>query len=78
MTFDATGLNSEDIPELGELLAFLGDWLDGADSEALAASLRRFVGAEGYDLDKLRQDLARFAFLLGTDDGTQLLNLDKP
>jgi len=45
MTFDATGLNSEDIPELGELLAFLGDWLDGADSEALAASLRRFVAS---------------------------------
>lgn len=65
-------LDLADAAELGELLTFLGDWLEGHDHAQLAASLHRFVGADGYDIDTLRTDLARFAFLLGTDDGTQL------
>lgn len=69
-------LDTADAAELGELLAFVGDWLDGTDSNQLAASLRRFVGAGGYDLNELRTDLARFTFLLGNDDGTQLFGLD--
>jgi hypothetical protein len=66
------GLDRGDAVELGELLSFLDDWLGGNDTTQLADSLHRFVGAEGYDLTELRSDLARFQFLLGTDDGTQL------
>jgi hypothetical protein len=76
-SFDAAGRDPDDATKLGELLTFLGDWLESTHSEALAASLRRFVGTEGYDLDELRTDLARFAFLLGTDDGTQLFDLNQ-
>lgn len=69
-------MDGSDAFELGELLSFLGDWLDGNDSTLLDASLRRFVGTDGYDLTELRTDLARFTFLLGNDDGTQLFGLD--
>jgi hypothetical protein len=70
-------VDPDDATELGELLTFLSDWLAGTDGEALAASLRRFIGTEGYDLDELRTDLARFAFLLGTDDGSRLFDLNQ-
>jgi hypothetical protein len=70
-------LDATDAAELGELLTFLSDWLNGTDSNQLAASLHRFVGTTGYDLTELRTDLARFAFLLGNDDGTQLFGHDK-
>jgi histidine triad (HIT) family protein len=70
-------LATTDTIELGELLTFLADWFSGTDTEQLAASLRRFVGTEGYDLTQLRNDLARFTFLLGTDDGTQLFGTDQ-
>jgi hypothetical protein len=69
----------DDNTELGEMLEFLHDWFSGTDTELLAASLRRFVGTDGYDgydLTKLRTDLARFTFLLGTNDGTQLFGTD--
>lgn len=69
-------MTSDDAAELGELLTFLNDWLGGNDHTQLAASLRRFVGTDGYDLTEIRTDLARFAFLLGTDDGTELFGLD--
>ena len=62
--------------ELAEMLTFCADWLAGPDHDLLAASLRRFIGAEGYDLPALRADLARFAFLLG-DDGTRLITGDQ-
>jgi hypothetical protein len=65
-------LEGSDGAELVEMLGFVRDWLGSADSEALAASLRRFVGSDGYDLAELRADLARFVVLLGGDDG-QLL-----
>ena len=70
-------LNTTDAAELSELLTFLSDWLDGTDSNQLAASLQRFLGTTGYDLTELRTDLARFTFLLGNDDGTQLFGHDK-
>lgn len=47
-----------------------------APTTPLAASFRRFVGTDGYDLTEVRTDLARFAILLGTDDGTELFGLD--
>lgn len=69
-------MTGDDAVELGELLTFLNDWLGGTDNPALTASFRRFVGTDGYDLSEARTDLARFAFLLGTDDGTELFGLD--
>lgn len=69
-------LDNADATELIETLAFLGDWLGGHDHELLVASLRRFVGVDGYDLQALQGDLARFAFLLG-DDGERLFNPDE-
>ena len=49
--------------ELGQFLQFLDDWL-GTDHE-LSTSLVRFVGVNGYGLETLRGDLARFMFLPG-------------
>ena len=51
---------------------FCGDWLAGPGHDLLAASLRRFAGAGGYELAALQAGLARFAFLPG-DDGERLL-----
>lgn len=68
-------LDLVDAMELGQLLAFLTDWL-GADRQALEPSLRGFVGHAGYDLDELRADLHRFAFLIGDTDGEELFGLD--
>lgn len=68
MTVGPVALDGGDAVELGELLAFVAGWLD-RDGELLAGSFRRFVGCDGYDLDALREDLSRFAFLLGGDDG---------
>ena len=62
--------------ELAEMLTFCRDWLAGPDHELLAASLRRFVGVDGYELPALQAGLARFAFLLG-DDGERLLTDDQ-
>lgn len=64
MTAD-TRLRAEHAVELGELLEFLGDWLDGA-CDVLADALAGFCGA-GYTVEDLRADLARFAFLLAGD-----------
>ena len=54
-----------DAVELAELCSFIEVWLTGADP-AVAASLDRYVGAPGYSLFKLRNDLARWAELLMT------------
>lgn len=58
-------LRAEHAIELGELLEFLGDWLEGAP-EVFADALVGFCGG-GYTVEDLRADLARFAFLLGGD-----------
>lgn len=58
-------LRAEHAVGLCELLAFLGDWLDGA-SGVVADSLTGFCGG-GYRAEELRADLARLAFLLGGD-----------
>lgn len=68
-------LDLTDAAELGQLLAFLDDWLS-ADRPTLQESLVRFVGHSGYDLDELRTDLHRFAFLIGDTDGHELFGHD--
>jgi hypothetical protein len=57
-----------DATELAELLEFLSDWLE-SDRATLSASLTRFVGSPDYGPDSLRDDFARFRFLLGFTDG---------
>lgn len=64
-------LDTGDAPQPAELLQFLNDWL-ASDSTRLDASLARFLGTHGYDLQTLRTDLDRFAFLLGGNDGEAL------
>ena len=61
----------EDAMELGQLLQFLADWLS-TDHGPVSESLTSFVGCEFYDLESLRDDLARFSFLLGGSDGEEL------
>jgi hypothetical protein len=62
------GLGAGDAVELGELLAFLSDWLV-SDPNRLDASLHDFVGAPDYvgpvcRVDELRTDVNRFARML--------------
>lgn len=64
-------LDLTDAAELGQLLEFLADWLS-ADRPTLKPSLGRFVGHPGYDVEELRADLHRFAFLIGDTDGRDL------
>ncbi|MGH8992349.1 MAG: hypothetical protein ACRDZ7_12635 [Acidimicrobiia bacterium] len=58
-------LRAEHAVELGELLEFLAGWL-GHAPEILADALVSFCGP-GYSLGELRDDVCRFAFLLGGD-----------
>jgi hypothetical protein len=66
-----TRLDSVDAVELAELLGFLADWL-ASDPSRLGASLLAFVGHPAYGTPQLRDDLHRFAFLLGGIDGEPL------
>jgi hypothetical protein len=70
-------LNAEDAIELAEMLQFLGDWMEH-DHDILAASLTRFVGSPAYGPAALRDDFARFRFLLGVTDGEGLFTPDEP
>ena len=76
MTVPQVCLDAVDAVELGETLGFIGDWML-SDRERLAESLRRFVGVDGYDIEQLRADLARFGFLLGVSDGEVLFGGDE-
>jgi hypothetical protein len=69
-------LDVDEIVELGELLEFLGRWL-ASDHERLAVSFACFVGGAGYDIDALRVDVSRFAFLLDGLDGEVVLDGDE-
>jgi hypothetical protein len=69
----STGLDAADTIELAELLQFLDDWL-ATGHDQLSASLARFVGDHAYGIQTLRDDLARFTFLLGGDDGERLFS----
>ncbi len=68
-------LDAGDAAELAELLQFLAQWL-ARDPGRLGASLQQFVGHPAYNISELRQDLDRFTFLLGGDDGESLFGLD--
>lgn len=68
-------LDSSDAVELGELLEFLSGWLV-CDGARLAVSLCGFVGSNDYDVDDLRADLSRLAFLLGGNDGELFFDRD--
>jgi len=65
-------LDAGDAAELAELLQFLAEWL-ARDPGRLGTSLEQFVGHPAYNIGQLRQDLDRFTFLLGADDGEALL-----
>jgi hypothetical protein len=64
-------LDTGDAAELAELLQFLTGWL-ARDPDRLGASLAEFAGHSGYGPAQLRQDLDRFTFLLGADNGESL------
>ena len=64
-------LDVVDAAELAELLQFLTGWI-ASDPARLAPSLLAFVGHPAYGLPQLRNDLNRFTFLLGGNDGEPL------
>jgi len=64
-------LDPADATELTQLLQLIAGWLD-ADRQRLAPSLLDYIGHPAYGLDDLRNDLNRFTFLLGGDDGESL------
>jgi len=70
-------LDATDAAELAEILQFLSQWL-GRDPARLGPSLGEFVGHPAYGIPQLRQDLERFAFLLGGSDGEPLFGLPPP
>lgn len=64
-------LHVTDAAELAELLDFLTGWL-ASDPHRLGASLLAYVGHPAYGTSQLQDDLHRFAFLLGGNDGEPL------
>ena len=68
-------LDAVDAFELAELLQFLAGWL-ARDPDRPGASLGDYVGHPAYGTAQLRQDLDRFTFLLGGDDGESLFGPD--
>ncbi len=68
-------LDAADAAELAEMLQFLSEWL-ARDPARLSASLEQFVGHPAYGTAQLHQDLDRFTFLLGGDDGESLFGPD--
>lgn len=56
-----------------------GGWTRCVGHDQLSASLAHFAGIQAYGVETLRDDLARFAFLLGGNDGEHLfLRSDAP
>ena len=60
-------ISPDDAMELGQLLQFLDDWLL-TDHGPASESLTRIAGCDAYGIGSLRDDLARFTFLLGASD----------
>jgi hypothetical protein len=69
-------LDVVDAAELAELLQYLAGWL-ARDPDRLGVSLEAYVGHPAYGIAQLRQDLDRFTFLLGGDDGESLFGPDQ-
>ena len=67
-------LNAADAAELAEMLQFLADWLK-RDPDRRRASLEDFAHP-AYNASQLQEDLDRFTFLLGGDDGESLFGPD--
>lgn len=66
-------LDPADAAELAEMLQFISDWL-ASDHTALDASLTRYTGSGAYNASTLRNDLDRFGFLLGGNNGETLFH----
>jgi hypothetical protein len=71
-------LDLSDAAELAEMLTFLAGWLSGSQKPVLGKSLATYVGHPAYNVDDLRTDLHRFAFLLGASDGEELFGEPAP
>jgi hypothetical protein len=71
-------LDLSDAAELAEMLTFLASWLSGCQKPVLSNSLAAYVGHPAYNVDALRADLHRFAFLLGETDGEELFGERAP
>jgi len=69
-------LDVNDAGELAEMLIFLRDWL--TTDPRLQASLAERIGHPAYGIPQLRDDLDRFIFLLGGNDGEHLFTSDTP
>jgi hypothetical protein len=71
-------LDLTDAAELAQMLTFLADWVSGSQKPVLGKSLTAYVGHPAYNIDDLRTDLHRFAFLLGETDGEELFGEPTP
>ena len=69
--------SADEVEAFGQLLQFLDDWLS-TDHGPVDESLTRFAGCEAYGVESLRDDLARFTFLLGESDGEGLFSPRTP
>jgi hypothetical protein len=65
-----------DAAELADMLQFVRHWLS-RDQDQLRPSLESFVGSHAYSTRQLREDLARFIFLLGGSDGEPLFDTQR-
>jgi hypothetical protein len=75
MSAERRGLADIDLVELGEMLEFVHD-LVASSPEVIADVLQRFLGVDGYSVEDLKTDLARFAFVLG-GDGERLFGTEQ-
>jgi hypothetical protein len=71
-------LDTGDAAELAEMFTFLAGWLSGSQKPVLEGSLAAHVGHPACNIDTLRADLHRFAFLLGVSDGEELVGEPTP
>src|SRR6266699_1403940 len=69
-------LDVNDAGELAEMLIFLREWL--TTDPRLQASLAERIGHPAYGIPQLRDDLHRFIFLLGGNDGEHLFTSHTP
>jgi hypothetical protein len=67
-------LDISDACELAEILTFLREWL--TTEPRLQALLAERIGHPAYGIPQLRDDLDRFIFLLGGNDGEHLFTSD--